>query len=156
MSVERPILILGLGNVLMRDDGAGVHALRDLDLSKPERAVLRDGGTLGLTLLPEIEACSGLIVFDAAMIGAAPGAVKSFVGDAMDAQLSGRKTSVHELALADLLDAASLLGAKPERRALIGVQPERIEWGLEPTECVAAALPAMRAAARELIGSWTS
>jgi hydrogenase maturation protease len=155
MMDERPILILGLGNVLMCDDGAGVHALRDFALPGNRSAVLRDGGTLGLTLLPEVEACSALIVFDAAVMGAAPGEVRSFVGADMDAQLSGRKTSVHELALADLLDAADLLGAKPERRALIGVQPEHIGWGLEPTEKIAAALPAMRVAACEIIGSWT-
>jgi hydrogenase maturation protease len=153
---ERPILILGLGNVLMCDDGAGVHALRDFAPPERSHAALRDGGTLGLTLLPEVEACSGLIVFDAAMMGAAPGEVRRFVGAQMDAQLSGRKTSVHELALADLLAAADLLGAKPERRALIGVQPQRVDWGLEPTAAVAAALPAMRAAACEIIGSWTS
>ena len=151
---ERPILILGLGNVLMWDDGAGVHALRDFAPPGSRSAVLLDGGTLGLTLLPEVESCSALIVFDAAVIGAAPGEVRSFVGAEMDAQLSGRKTSVHEVALVDLLGAAELLGAKPERRALIGVQPERIDWGLEPTAKIAAALPAMRVAAREIIGSW--
>jgi len=150
------VLVLGIGNVLMRDDGAGVHAAQDFAQSVEEGVRVLDGGTLGLSLLPEVESCSALIVFDAANFGAEPGAIRTFAGDAMDAQLSGVKSTAHEVALSDLLAAADLLGRKPERRALIGVQPETIEWGLEPTPSVASALPAMRRAAHELIEGWAS
>jgi hydrogenase maturation protease len=156
MSDGRPILLLGIGNVLLQDDGVGVHAVNSFAILDANRIRLCDGGTLGLSLLPEVEACSGLIVLDAAMIGEAPGVVKTFVGDAMDAQLAGKKFSVHELALYDLLAAADLLGGKPARRALIGAQPQCVDWGLDPTPALAAAIPIMQAAARGLIGSWTS
>ncbi len=161
MPAERSILVLGLGNVLMQDDGVGVHAANALEASLDfcvegrEGVVIRDGGTLGLSLLPEVEDCAGLIVLDAAMLSAPPGTVKTFEGAAMDAQLSGKKYSVHEVALFDLLAAAELLGGKPERRALIGVQPEIIDWGLEPTPAVAAAIPKMHEAIRDLVERWT-
>lgn len=150
------VLVLGIGNVLMRDDGAGVHAAQDFAQSADKGVRVLDGGTLGLSLLPEVKSCSALIVFDAANFGAEPGAVRTFSGDAMDTQLSGVKSTAHEVALSDLLGAADLLGRKPDRRALIGVQPEMIEWGLEPTAAVMAALPAMRRAARELVERWAS
>ena len=115
-----------------------------------------DGGTLGLSLLPEVESCRALIVFDAAMFGDEPGGVRTFAGAEMDAQLSGKKNTVHEVALFDLLATAELLGSKPALRALIGVQPEYVDWGLKPTPAVATAIPHMRRAARELIERWAS
>lgn len=152
--MTHPVLVLGIGNVLMTDDGAGVHAARGFDPLDHEALKVLDGGTLGLSLLTEVESCAALIVFDAASFGAEPGAVRTFTGEDMDAQLSGKKKTAHEVALFDLLATAELLGRKPERRALIGVEPDRIEWGLEPTPAVASALPEMRRAARELIESW--
>jgi len=157
MNVQRSVLVLGLGNSLMQDDGVGIHAVNALKswAEGREGLVLLDGGTLGLSLLPVVESCSGLIVLDAAMLDEAPGTVKIFVGDAMDAQLSGKKYSVHEVALFDLLAAAELLGGKPERRALVGVQPQCIDWGLEPTAATAAAIPEIHAAVRELLERWS-
>lgn len=156
MRTERAILVLGLGNTLMQDDGVGVHAANAFASLAESRhgVVVRDGGTLGLSLLPEVESCRGLIVLDAAMLGARPGEVKTFEGAAMDAQLSGKKHSVHEVALFDLLAAAELMDGKPERRALIGVQPQCVDWGLAPTPAVAAAIPDIHAAVRELIARW--
>ncbi len=150
------VLVLGIGNVLMSDDGAGVHAARGFDSLENEELRVLDGGTIGLSLLAEVESCGALIVFDAASFGAEPGAVRTFTGEEMDAQLSGKKKTAHEVALFDLLATADLLGCKPERRALIGVEPDRIEWGLEPTAAVASAIPEMRRAARALIESWAS
>jgi hydrogenase maturation protease len=136
------LLVLGIGNRLLQDDAAGplvVDALRDC---LPNGARL-DGGTMGLGLLPEIECSDALIVVDAARFGAEPGTVRVFEGEAMDAQAMGRKTSVHEVALADLLGAAALQGLLPPRRALVAVEPARTELGLEPTPAVRGVLPRM-------------
>ncbi len=105
-------------------------------------------------MLPEIESCAALIVIDAAMLGEAPGTVKTFEGAAMDAQLSGKKHSVHELALFDLLAAAELIGAKPERRALIGIQPQSLDWGVAPTDVVSMSIPFVHDIVRELVERW--
>jgi len=158
MARAASILVLGLGNSLLSDDGVGVHVIhairrdvaRDLDLT------CIDGGTLGLSLLPEIECADALILVDASEIGAAPGTVRLFEGTAMDAQLGGKKRTAHEVAAADLLAASALTGQRPALRALIAVQPQSTGWGLEPTEAVKAAIPQACTAVATLARAWRS
>ncbi len=132
-------LIIGIGNSLMTDDGAGVHvidALQQLDL--PANVELMDGGTLGFTLLESVENAERLIVVDAANLGADPGTVQSFENEAMDAYLSNcRRSSVHEVNLMDVMSAAKFRGTMPLDYALVGIQPAEVDWGSEPTEAVA-------------------
>ncbi len=152
------ILVLGLGNTLLTDDGIGPHVIAALDRGAAARNTAEvatlDGGTLGLSLLPEIEAATALIVVDAASYGGAPGEVRVFDEAAMDAQLGATKTSAHELALADLLGAAALSGCLPERRALVGIAPALVSWGLEPTPEVAASIPLACAEIEKIIERW--
>lgn len=150
------LLVLGLGNRLLGDDAIGPIAVERLEQRHAWRPGVRwrDGGTLGLSLLPEIEEAQALVVVDAARFGAAPGTVRIFEGPDMDAQLGGRQHSAHELALGDLLGAAALGGRLPPRRALVAVQPLSTALGLEPTPVVAAALPALVAAVEALLARW--
>ncbi|MBL8345670.1 MAG: hydrogenase maturation protease [Rubrivivax sp.] len=149
------MLVLGLGNRLLGDDAAGPLAVATLAASDGDRgAIFRDGGTIGLALLPEIQDASGFIAVDAARFGAEAGTVRVFEGEAMDAQLGGRKRSAHEVALADLMGAAALSGRLPGRRALVAVQPESTALGLEPTPAVAAAIPQLCRAVDELLQRW--
>ncbi|MBN8486625.1 MAG: hydrogenase maturation protease [Burkholderiales bacterium] len=136
-------LVLGIGNRLLQDDAAGPLVIDRLAPSLAGQALLQDGGTMGLGLLPAIEACDTLVVVDAARFGAVPGTVRVFENEAMDAQAMGRKSSVHEVALADLLGAAALQGLLPARRVLVAVEPACTELGLEPTPAVRDALPVM-------------
>lgn len=156
MSRSATILVLGLGNTLLSDDGVGVHIVEALRLEYGGRAGidLRDGGTLGLALLPDVEAADALILVDAAEVGGPAGDVRLFEGADLDRQLSGKKRTAHEVAAADLLDAATLTGCRPERRALVAVQPASTEWGLAPTSAVQAAIPAACARVRSLIERW--
>ena len=138
-------LVLGVGNTLLQDDGIGIHvtrALRDRQQTGMEagRRIL-DGGTIGLALLPDVEASDALILVDAAELGETPGTVRVFVDDEIDQHLSGKRRSVHEVAILDLLAAADLRGHRPRHCALVAVQPETTEWGLEPTADVQAAVP---------------
>jgi len=152
------VFVLGIGNRLLSDDGAGPAVIDRLssDPARHRHATYRDGGTIGLALLPEIEDASALIAVDAAELNAAPGTIRVFEGEAMDAQLSGRKKTVHEVALSDLLSAAALAGTLPARRALVAVQPETVEWGMTPSAAVAGAIPAACAAVSELVERWTA
>jgi hydrogenase maturation protease len=154
------ILVLGLGNTLLTDDGIGLHVIAALDRDDGRRGdgavVVLDGGTLGLFLLPKIEAATALIVVDTANFGGAPGDVRVFDADAMDVQLGAAKSSAHELALADLIGAARLSGSLPERRALVGVAPLSVQWGLEPTPEVAASIPLACAKIESLIERWAA
>lgn len=148
-------LILGLGNILLSDDGVGVHVLRALEEGEIGRHVaLRDGGTIGISLLSEVEDSGALIAIDAMELGAEPGTVRTFVGPDMDRQLSGRKRSAHEVALADLIMAAELSGHVPKRRALVAIQPGSLDWGLNPTAPVLSAIPEACSAALSLIEDW--
>lgn len=152
------ILVLAVGNKLLSDDGVGIHIVEALQqekaLSTSSDIVFRDGGTLGLALLPDIENASAVIVVDAAEIGGAPGTVRLFEAVAMDTHLKGKKRTAHELAVADLMDAAALTGHLPDQRALVAVQPETTEWGLTPSAAVAAAMPQACAVVRSLIERW--
>jgi len=148
------LLVLGLGNRLLTDDGIG-PAVLDMLRDRPIAARLCDGGTVGLALLPLVEDADALIVLDAAHFSGAPGAVRVFLGPDMDAQAGRAANTVHEAGLADILSAARLSGVLPERRALVGVQPEHTGWGLAPTPAVAAAAPRACAEAIALIQRWT-
>ncbi len=148
--------ILGIGNSLLRDEGVGIHALKALQAQLPVDDTLSfvDGGTLSFTLAAEIEESDRLIVIDAAQLGEAPGTVRTFIGDGMDSFLGSCKRSVHEVGLLDLFDIARLTQTLPAQRALVGIQPASVDWGEEPTEAVAAAIPVAVQKVRELLELW--
>jgi len=149
-------LILGIGNTLLSDEGAGIHALNLLQSSHPELQNLTyiDGGTLSFTLAAYIEDCDNLIVFDAAELKARPGTVRTMAGSAMDVFLGAARRSPHEVGLLDLFDIARLTESLPENRALIGIQPASIEWGMSPTPAVAKGLTVAVEHAVDLLGHW--
>ena len=134
--VHDDTLILGIGNTLLTDEGAGIHALNLLQSEYPDipNLTFLDGGTLSFTLATWIEDCSNLIVFDAAQLNQPTGTVKTFVDEAFDDFLGASKRSAHEVGLLDLMDIARLTGHFPKHRALIGIQPEFMSWGMQPSE----------------------
>ncbi len=151
------ILVLGVGNTLLTDEGVGIHVIHALQgLSPPEEGVdYLDGGTLSFTLAGPIEDADALIVVDAAQLQREPGTLKVFLDEAMDDFLAGnRKASVHEVGLTDLMAIAKLTDRWPSRRALVAIQPERVDWGLEPTPGVAAAVPEACRQIRTLMEAW--
>jgi hydrogenase maturation protease len=149
-------LLLGIGNTLLCDEGAGIHALNLFQSHYPDLPNLTcvDGGTLSFTLAAYIEDCDSLIVFDAAELKAQPGTVKTMAGAEMDRFLGAARRSPHEVGLLDLFDIARLTGTLPVNRALIGIQPGSIEWGMSPTPAVANALPLAVDQAVDLLGQW--
>ena len=151
------LLVLGIGNTLLADEGVGIVAMRELQARYGARADMEflDGGTLSFTLAAPISECDALLVIDAAELDAAPGTVRSFEGAAMDRFLgANRKSSVHEVGLLDLMSISRLGGHWPERRALIGIQPALMDWGETLTPAVAAALPEVCETASKLIRSF--
>lgn len=150
-------LVLGLGNTLLQDEGVGVVAVNVLRARHGDSDELAfvDGGTLSFTLAGVIADAEALIVLDAAELGAAPGTVRCWLGEAMDRYLgSSRKRSVHEVGLLDLMALALLDDHLPQRRALIAVQPETIAWGESLSPAVAAAVASMCEQTTQLIRQW--
>lgn len=159
MTPPPSVLVLGIGNTLLSDEGAGVHAVRSLEAEQPplEGVHYLDGGTLSFTLAGAIEDSERLIVVDAAELGTPPGTVRCFEGEDMDRFLGGnRKRSVHEVSLLDLLAVVLLAGRLPRYRALVGIQPQLVDWGQDPTPPVRQAIPLACAQVRELIRRWRS
>ena len=157
MTGSHKTLILGIGNVLLRDEGAGIHAIRQLaDLAERRDDIeLMDGGTLSFTLAGAIEDAENLIVIDAAQYDGEPGTTRVFVGEQMDTFIgSNRKCSVHEVSLIDLMAIALLSGKLPQQRALIGIQPHSIDWGETPSPPIASAIRLACDQALRLVVEW--
>jgi hydrogenase maturation protease len=125
-------LILGVGNLLMSDEGVGVHVIQRLVAAYqlPEEVQILDGGTLGMDLLYYLEGVENLLLIDAVEAHKEPGALIRLEGDDVPAFLS-IKISPHQLGVPDMLAAAKLKGIYPPRIVLWGVQPERLELGLD-------------------------
>jgi len=156
MANTTKVLVMGIGNTLLQDDGVGVHVTERFKSSRepePNLEIL-DGGTIGLSLLPEIEDADAVIIVDASEIGERPGAMKIFHNGEIDQQLSGKRRSVHEVALYDLFSAAAIRGRSPQQRVLIAIQPASTEWGLDPTPEVSASIPLACEAINTLTRSW--
>ena len=128
----RTVLILGVGNLLLSDEGAGLHVIRRLQerYVLPGDVQILDGGTLGMDLLYYLEGCATLLIIDAVETGKAPGWLIRLEGEAVPAFLSV-KVSPHQIGVPDMLFAAKLKGIDPPDIVLWGVQPESLEIGLE-------------------------
>lgn len=126
--------LIGLGNILMQDDGVGVHAVKEIEERFRFTPVIDivDGGTLGLTLLPLIEGYARVLFVDAVEAGREPGEIVVREGEAVPAFL-GSQVSMHQAGLADLMYAARLAGVMPPEVCLVGIQPQGINLGLETT-----------------------
>lgn len=138
------VLVLGLGNLIMSDDGVGVKVVQRLEQGCrfPPNVRIMDGGTLGLDILPMLEGKSHLIVVDAVETGAVPGTLVRLEGDDIPQALETR-VSPHQMGLKDLLSVARLMGHIPGYMVLIGVQPGRIDLGTELTQEVASRMERM-------------
>ena len=132
---DKKILILGVGNILLTDEGFGVRAVEYLETHYrwPERVRLMDGGTQGLMLMPELLECDFLVVLDVVLGPEAPGTVYLLEGEDLRKSLSFRD-SMHQTDLLDTLITCHLAGHRPEA-VIIGLQPfdyKTMQVGLSP------------------------
>ncbi|MDI6793189.1 MAG: HyaD/HybD family hydrogenase maturation endopeptidase [bacterium] len=137
--LQTAILVLGLGNILLRDEGVGVRVIERLQekYEFPEGVQVLDGGTGGLALSPYLEGVKRLLVVDAVAAGKEPGSLTRLEGKDVPSFL-GLKLSPHQEGLADLLITAHLTGLYPEEVVLWGVEPAVVDTGLELSPPVAA------------------
>jgi hydrogenase maturation protease len=141
---HKRILVLGIGNVLLHDEGVGVRVIERLsaEYDFSENVELMDGGTLGMRLLDPIAQADHVIVVDAVRNGEPPGTVYYLDADFLATRVSF-KNSLHEADLVDTLAYAEMLDQRPQA-VIVGVEPQDISpWGLELTETVQAQLPEM-------------
>jgi len=148
------ILVLGIGNVLLTDEGVGVRALNELErrYTFPENVELLDGGTAGIELLRHIRNRDYLIIIDAMKFDQEPGTVSRVEGQDVPAAFRTR-ISPHQLGLSDLLAAAMLTDELPKNLVLFGVEPESLNIGLDLTDTVEASLEKLTGAILEELRS---
>jgi hydrogenase maturation protease len=136
------IVIVGVGNLLMKDEGVGIHAVRRLqELDLPGDVETIDGGT-SPDLIAYTRAGDKLIIVDAAKAGGEPGAVYRFLPEDL-AHDAGDLASAHQLGVVPNLKLLAMAGHPPGETVIIGVEPAEVAPGLELTDTLAARLPAI-------------
>ena len=149
------IAVFGIGNILLSDDGVGVHVLTRLkeEYDLPGYVELIDGGTKGLDLLPLLEDRDKAMFIDAANFKKEPGTIDEVEGDKIPAFLS-TKLSVHQIGLPDMLFAAKLMGITPSEMCLIGIQPESMATSLEMSDVVKNGMAPLLEKVLDKLRSW--
>ncbi len=148
-------LVLGIGNLLMADDGLGVRLAQGLASRYrfPSGVKVLDGGTLGLDLLPRLEGVERLLVVDAVETGDKPGTMVRLTGEEIPLALE-TKVSPHQMGLKDLLTVSALMGNVPREMVLWGVQPASIELDMVLSPDVAERMPLLEEKVLEELRSW--
>jgi hydrogenase maturation protease len=160
-------LVLGVGNILMQDEGVGVRAVEWLQahcalpgnvgpddiLSGDNAVTLLDGGTMGLDLLHYLQGLDHLLILDALEAGKVPGEMTTLTGEAVPAFLS-MKISPHQIGVQDLLATAQLLGYTPPEVVILGVQPAWLNVGLDMSPAVAAQVEPLARLALAQLEQW--
>ena len=130
------VLVLGIGNILLSDEGAGVKAVEELqnryDCSDAVEIV--DGGTVGFELLPYFENRSHILIIDAVKTGNKPGTIVRIDDPPAFFQ---KKVSPHQIGLADVMGIAVITDNMPQNIALFGIEPKELSTGLELSQEVA-------------------
>ena len=148
-------LILGVGNLLLSDEGVGLRVVERLATTYdlPEGVRILDGGTLGLDLLYYLEGVENLLIVDAVEMGKEPGTLLRLEGDEVPSFLS-IKMSPHQIGIPDMLFAARLKDLYPRNVVLWGVQPAVLDTGLELSPPVAAQVNALVDEVVEQLVQW--
>ncbi|MEW6586356.1 MAG: HyaD/HybD family hydrogenase maturation endopeptidase [Nitrospirota bacterium] len=127
---KKPILILGIGNLILKDEGFGVHVVRKMmDMSFPEDVEVMDGGTMGIDLLYYIEGRKKVIAIDVVKADSRPGTIYRFTDKDIDYHREMLR-SAHEIDFAYVLKTAEHMGNKPDNVVFIGITPQEIEPGI--------------------------
>jgi hydrogenase maturation protease len=148
-------IILGLGNILNRDEGLGVHCLEPLRECLKEFTAINvlDGGVLGLDLLPLVESCSHLLILDAVDARKPPGTIIELSRDEIPL-FSRIKLSWHQVTFHEVLQLAGVRGNLPGHLHLVGAQPADTSTGFGLSSVIAPLVPALAGRAVAVLKKW--
>ena len=131
MVKKKDILVLGIGNTMLRDEGIGVRvAEKMMKMSLPPEVEVMDGGIKGLDLLYFIEGRKKVIVVDAVKAGAPPGTLFRFTDNDLAAK-KGTLRSAHGIDFSDVIAVARFTGTKPAEVIFLGIEPEDLSVSME-------------------------
>lgn len=125
MDAQKKILVLGIGNLLFKDEGIGIQVVRKMeDMALPPDVEVMDGGNLGWDVLYELEGRKKVIVIDSVKADGPPGTLYRFTDKDIQARRKGFFQTVPEQELIDCMNTARLLGTLSDEFVFIGVEPE--------------------------------
>lgn len=152
---DNSIVVLGVGNILLTDEGLGVHVVKELKENynfTPEISLI-DGGTMGMELLTYMRGMKRILLIDAINGGEAPGTVYEFPHRELE-QYFTEHISVHEVGMQDILRIRAIQENPLEDAIVIGVEPESLEIGFKPSVAVQQALPEVKARVLSVLRGW--
>lgn len=152
---ENSIVVLGVGNILLTDEGLGVHVVEDLKANynfTPQISLI-DGGTMGMELLTYMRGMKKILLVDAVNGGEAPGTIYEFPHRELEQYFTDH-ISVHEVGMQDILRIRAIQENPLEDAIVIGVEPESLEVGFEPSEPVQHALLEVKDRVLRILRDW--
>lgn len=155
MATENSITLLGVGNILLSDEGVGVHVVNEMrqDYTFTPEINIVDGGTMGMELLSYMRGMKKLLLVDAVQGGEAPGTVYEFLHQETEIYFT-EHISVHEVGMQDILRIRALQEDPLDDAVVIGVEPMSLDIGLEPTPLVQQAMPDMKQRIIAVLTNW--
>lgn len=152
---ENSIVVLGVGNILLTDEGLGVHVVEDLKTNytfTPQISLI-DGGTMGMELLTYMRGMKKILLIDAVNGGEAPGTIYEFPHRELEQYFTDH-ISVHEVGMQDILRIRAIQENPLEDAIVIGVEPESLDVGFEPSAPVQMALPEVKERVLRVLREW--
>jgi hydrogenase maturation protease len=135
-------VIIGVGNLLLKDEGVGVHVVQELRKKRlPSTVEVHDGGVAGIGLLDFFPGASKVLLIDAADMNLTAGALVRFTPEEVAGRIEGPRFSAHDIGLLEVLELARALDQSPPQVVIFGIQPKEISWGTELSPEVQAAIP---------------
>jgi hydrogenase maturation protease len=140
--MARRIAVIGVGNLLLQDEGVGVHVVQELrKRTLPPEVEVLDGGVAGIGLLDFLPGVAKVLIIDAADMQLEPGTVVRFRRDEVQ-DMGGRlRFSTHDVGLLEVLELARAVHPGLQEVVILGIQPKEISWGTDLTPEVEAAVP---------------
>lgn len=151
------ISVVGIGNIIMQDEGFGVRCAEYLQkiTDYPDFVQIIDGGTLGMDLMPYIAGTKKLLFIDAIDVEGNVGDFYQFTGDELNAYFKN-KITIHDVGVNDMLAVLKLTDNPIEEVVVMGVKPEVVSMGLDMTEKIAEKVPEVAQKAKELVDKWVA
>ena len=139
MENNKKIGILGIGNLIVGDEGFGVHTVRYLEehYEFPDNVEIKDGGTAGIYMSPFLEECDPVLVIDVVDIDAEPGSMHYYSSEDVKAGKISTRMSPHQLGLLEILEICKLRDTAPEILEFYCVVPHTLDTSIELSEVVA-------------------
>jgi hydrogenase maturation protease len=143
INLSDKIVVLGIGNILLRDEGIGVRVVEKLrEIGLPENVEIHDGATLGLSLLNLLSGCKKAIIVDAVLGGGKPGDIYRFkLKDVLNINEKGNLLSMHDIDFVTAFRMGAEFLNLPDDIVVVGIEPATFEEGLELSEEVEKAVP---------------